>query len=326
MLFRTLLTAFAVLIACTHLRADNYASVTSSEGWTITVAIRYTGITVLNESNNCRYGFNYVQNFDYEVHYSGGGGPRTYYLGIGDGCVTNGGTIGIPESSSLSGSIQSYNKYSNTKTPCHRIDPADFACETMNLTISAPGVPNQTVSMAYMDGNAVLPIALSDFGAESEPTGSVRVHWNTVEQADQNYFTVERSANGSDWLPLATLPSRKGNDVLGGYQFRDEHPLSTVAYYRIVMMSVDGTSTISDIRAVHSPDDRMSVYPNPVSDVLYLRGFDEVTIFDMQGRDVTSQLTPHHTGDGTYSVNVSGLKKGVYFARSAAGAQRFQRI
>ncbi|MGB3798931.1 MAG: T9SS type A sorting domain-containing protein [Lewinella sp.] len=324
MIIRTWLAILLVATMTSTTYAESVATVTSTEGWSVTILIRYTGITRTSSNNNCRYGFNYNLDFDYEVSYSDGGGARGYYIGIGDGCVTNGGTVGIPENSALSGSIQSYGKYSNSTVNCNRVDPDDYFCETMNLTISAPGISQQTVAMQPME-DAVLPVFLSDFGADKEEIG-VRLHWETQVQVDQDYFIVERSADGIHWEALSSVPGHTGFDLFQKYNFLDSHPGSAINYYRIVAIALDGSSTVSDVAAVDNRRHIMTVHPNPVTETLFLSGFDELRVFDMQGHEVTAELNAHRTGEEDYTIDVSGLKAGLYLARSSNGFRRFQRI
>ena len=64
--------------------------------------------------------------------------------------------------------------------------------------------------------------------------------------------------------------------------------------------------------AVHesSFQQQLEVYPNPVSDILYLRNLTsekvQYSIFNVLGQEVT-------TGSSSGSISVAGLKKGVYF-------------
>lgn len=54
-----------------------------------------------------------------------------------------------------------------------------------------------------------LPVELLDFKAECD-NEDMRVSWTTASEVNNHYFTVERSSNGSDFEPVASLKgSRK---------------------------------------------------------------------------------------------------------------------
>ena len=322
---KSIFASLLLLFIGTQLRADAAATITSTEGWSVTVILRYSGMTLTSNSNDCRYGFSYHQNYTYEVLYSDGGGPRSYYIGIGGGCITDGGTVGVPETTSLTGTLQSPNKYSNTATQCNQVDPDDYFCETMNLTISGPGISEQTVSMQYLDGNATLPLSLTDLLATEERAG-IRIEWLIEGEQEQAHYTVERSPDGVHWTGIVSLPGRTDITYVNDYSFLDLAPLAGTSYYRIAVISPEGNRSFSNVVFLDRGRARQQLSPNPVHDLLTLRGFDDLRIISMDGKDLTASLNVRDEGHGNYTLDVSGLKRGLYIARSPSGSQRFERL
>ncbi len=311
----------------TSARADAFASVTSSEGWNISVRIAYTGIDILYPSNDCKYGFNYTRSFSYEVIYSDGGASRTWELGITGGCIMNEaeGSVNLPVWKGLSGNFSDYGKYSYTNTKCNKIDPADFACETMKLVISAPGISKRSLPMTYIDNNAILPVSLIDFTAAAD-SDRVEMTWKTGSEINSAYFTVERSANGSDWEPLLDLKAAGSDFMMNDYRFTDTHPLPGINYYRLIQVDIDGTLAISPVTTANVEMKNLRLFPNPVADVLLLQNFTELRIFDLQGTELTANLPTTHQANGDFTVDVSQLQRGLYIARSGTSFRRFQRL
>ena len=325
MLLRTLFATLTVVMMSTPCQADNFATVTSSNGWSVTVIVRYIDITPISPSNNCQYGFNYYQNFEYEVTYSDGGAARSYYIGIGGGCFTNSGTIGIPENSSLSGTFKSHNKYSNSSTPCNNIDPEDYFCGTMNLTISGPGMPERIVPMNYVDTYATLPISLDKINAREE-RGGILVEWFAEDEDGRQNYILQHSRDGVHWIDHRSLPVKKSYDTSNSYSVFDAQPMGKRNFYRIVVESLDGVRSFSEVVSVTRAEEQIYLAPNPVRDRLTVRGFQDIRILSMDGRDVTTLLSVKENGDGSYSIDVSNLRAGVYLIHSATGTGRFQRI
>ena len=59
---------------------------------------------------------------------------------------------------------------------------------------------------------------------------------------------------------------------------------------------------------------RFSLSPNPASETLTIEGNSEITIIDIQGRDVIRKEVK-----GRADIDISGLPKGVYMVRDNKG-------
>ena len=322
MLPRFTFATLMVALLSTGVHADSVATVNSSEGWSVTVVVRYTGMTRTSSNNNCRYGFNYHLNYEYDITYSDGGGPRSWYLGVGGGCLTNGGTVGLNEGSALSGTFTSYNKYSNSTVNCNQVDPDDYYCEDMNLTISAPGISNQTVSMQYMDGDAALPVNLLSFSANKH-ADDVDLQWSTSFEEENDYFVVERSVDGQAWEPLASLPGQGANFPVSEYNFKDGHPATGANYYRLVQVAMDGTSTYSEIVSATFAGSTVSIFPNPAGDHLTVMSTETIEVFNGQGQQIPLASLSPVAGNGSYKLDLHSLRKGLYYIRTGNQVSKF---
>ena len=86
----------------------------------------------------------------------------------------------------------------------------------------------------------------------------------------------------------------------------------------------DTTGTRAKHIATDNPDDAtLSVYPNPVEDVLFVElrggaGIANVALYDLQGRIVTGVLNTPQQG-GTTTINMRSITAGVYVLRVTDG-------
>ena len=98
-------------------------------------------------------------------------------------------------------------------------------------------------------GTFVLPIELLDFTAK--PQGSaVLLEWRTASETNNDFYTIERSANGTQWEAIGTASAVGNSSEVFHYHRFDSSPLAGVSYYRLRQTDLDGTSTLSNVVAV----------------------------------------------------------------------------
>lgn len=110
-----------------------------------------------------------------------------------------------------------------------------------------------------------LPINLLLFTADAQPS-SIRIRWATASEDHVDFFTIERSADGKSFNPIAEVSGQGTSKQRNDYSVIDERPLSGKAYYRLRETDHDGHSTLHRIIAVDFTSARkLDVYPMPVS-------------------------------------------------------------
>lgn len=158
-----------------------------------------------------------------------------------------------------------------------------------------------------------LPVELLSFNAEPEEPGA-RIHWSTASEQNSSQFLVQRSADLSDWDVVATVPAAGTSNTVLDYQAYDPTPRTSVTYYRLEQVDLDGSVHYSPVVSL-SPDvsSEVMLWPNPVTDLLNITTTEEphlnVRMLDMQGRIVLvhSPANTHHT-----SLDLNALRPGTY--------------
>jgi hypothetical protein len=160
-----------------------------------------------------------------------------------------------------------------------------------------------------------LPVELVSFEA-SCIHNKVVVDWVTSAQYNNDYFSVERSSNGTDFEIVGTL---KGGGTLTrkmNYSFIDETPLEGLTYYRLQQYDFDGSQKTYPIRAVTcGGDSEMAprIYPNPTTGDFTIAGVSpgtQVWIYDQLGL-----LLYNQTCRQSYQKFFLHLPNGVYFVK-----------
>ena len=170
-----------------------------------------------------------------------------------------------------------------------------------------------------------LPIRLLSFTVASQQDGTV-LQWATKEGTTTDYFDIERSVDGRQFTCINHLLSDGRKE--GDYVATDPSPPVQGTYYRLKVVDLDQSVTLSDV--VYLPgkaaESDFSLYPNPTrgnSTSLYLatspRGSDDliITVYDSNGRqryrttrstdsDNTAALSLPVFSPGSYVVQVSG--------------------
>ena len=169
---------------------------------------------------------------------------------------------------------------------------------------------------------SVLPVTWTAFTAEA--LGKInRLAWSTSAEPNNEFFTIERSADGRVFTPLLRLDAT-GNATTGGqYEIADRQPLTGTSYYRVMQTDFDGTSTYSDVREVfRDAAGEWSVFPNPVVNRLNVSGgsAERYDVLDAAGRRLFT--APFGENRSSESIDVSQLRPGQYYLRAADGSVR----
>lgn len=181
-----------------------------------------------------------------------------------------------------------------------------------------------TVSAEYIavDLCVALPIELVHFTAES--TGNtVILDWQTSSEKNNDFFTIERSTNGSDWEVLKTTKGAGNSQSLLKYFEIDAYPFYGVSYYRLKQTDIDGQFEYSQIQSVHIKrleNSSIEFYPNPVNKQITIVGNDDelnnITIYNSLGQDLTALTKQVSSSDHKRVIDFFSLKTGFYIIKT----------
>jgi hypothetical protein len=177
------------------------------------------------------------------------------------------------------------------------------------LSIEAPFVIQAFITPLSID---LLDISATNIGSHN------KISWATAKEDKGDYFILERSADGRDFSPLATLQA-KGE--ASQYNYNDVSAFSGINYYRLKLMDASGKHTYSKVVSAAVKNGALSVkaFPNPVTDKLQVVVYGKqgskaaITVSDLSGKmiyritDVGSETT----------LDMEGLAPGVYMVRYA---------
>ena len=113
-----------------------------------------------------------------------------------------------------------------------------------------------------------LPVELLSFYAV-KTGGSALLLWQTATEINNNYFRIEKSADGFQFNNIGIVFGAGNSNQLLVYSFVDATPVSGSNYYRLAQVDFDGTEHFSQVIAIDfsgvNEFDDISAYPNPLS-------------------------------------------------------------
>ncbi len=112
--------------------------------------------------------------------------------------------------------------------------------------------------------NSPLPVELVAFNALPDNIGKVNLTWTTASETNNDYFTVERSADATAFESITQVKGAGNSSSILQYETEDENPLKGYSYYRLKQTDYDGKTTYSKVVPVdYTGVFSFNIYPNP---------------------------------------------------------------
>lgn len=154
-----------------------------------------------------------------------------------------------------------------------------------------------------------LPVNIIDFSIIHTKDYNM-LNWTTLEENDNDFFTIEYSMNGIDWYHLTDVKGNGTTNLKSFYEY--EHRVSgyEIIYYRLSQTDFDGTSTKLSTKAVQSSTkEPIGIsFNNSSINITSKEPINTVKIIDLSGRVVYDELNVNATNK-TLSVD---FNMGIY--------------
>lgn len=126
-------------------------------------------------------------------------------------------------------------------------DPSMFIGQS-NPTAQSVLVPNVTQfsPWAITNRDQPLPVELVTFNAKAEKD-KVRLFWTTASEFNNDFFTVERTTDISEYSFIDKVNSRGNSNSITEYYTYDYKPLNGLQYYRLKQTDRNGAFTYSNL-------------------------------------------------------------------------------
>lgn len=165
-----------------------------------------------------------------------------------------------------------------------------------------------------------LPIELIDFSAKQVDNKYVQFDWQTSSETNNDYFTIERSENGQEWIEIKDIQGAGNSSSLLRYSTVDSKPVSGISYYRLKQTDFDGQFEYSEIRSVEIKNREIHLYPNPTERQMVITGdkreLEGLGLYDVLGQDVTVLIKYIQRGESILIIDLSDLSDGTYYLKT----------
>lgn len=185
-------------------------------------------------------------------------------------------------------------------------------------------VNHAKVTVYYRDA---LPIELLHFEASCSDEQTL-VTWKIGSQVNNDFFTIERSANGIDYEKIGMIKGEGTSNAVIDYAFTDHAPPLGTAYYRLKQTDFNGDFQYFDPLSTdchkHKP---FVIYPNPAADEINM-------FFDFKKNKSYQLLLCNAYGNillilddidsGTVKIDRGNISKGLYFIKLQSGDETIE--
>ena len=170
-----------------------------------------------------------------------------------------------------------------------------------------------------------LPVQMSSFNINKTETNAALLNWSTSSERNNNYFTVERSADAKNFEAVTKVKAAGNTTSNKTYSAIDAMPLSGLSYYRIKQTDFDGKSSYSNVlpfennKTIGNLIDNITLYPVPASSEINIDFASEseslatIYVYDVFGKQMIVANQNLIIGGNTITLDILELTVGTYF-------------
>ncbi len=198
------------------------------------------------------------------------------------------------------------------------VDGLTISTASNTLTIGGistaiiPANTSRYLAVGTTNSSVSLPIELISF--EGEMIGShVKLEWSVAAEINNDFFTVEKSADGIEWSIVDFVEGAGNSDTETNYFLSDKDPFRGISYYRLKQTDFDGKyEYFNPIVINNTTETKASIYPNPADRYVNISSPDENTVviklYSISGGLIYSDILENFA----VNIDTSELKNGIY--------------
>jgi hypothetical protein len=137
---------------------------------------------------------------------------------------------------------------------------------TVNIaanTLTTTGITSFSRWTASNKVSAPLPVEFLSFNAKMKDK-IVELHWQTATETNNDYFVVQRSLDGVNWISIDSVNGAGTTNLVSNYSYTDDAPLFGVSYYRLKQVDFDLKFSFSNVAMVNFDGfEIIDLFPNP---------------------------------------------------------------
>lgn len=188
--------------------------------------------------------------------------------------------------------------------------------------------PDDEVSIYTYTTHTILPVELVRFEGSINQCKTELI-WETASELNNDYFSIQKSTNGTDWDEIAQVKGNGNSTTPISYRYTDEDLNSSLAYYRLVQTDYDGQNEMSKVITVDGQEcsgTGFKLYPNPTHDFINIE-LDNIkenykyVIYSALGDIVRAS----DFSNPVYKIAVGDLPSGSYLINLVSGTKQISK-
>lgn len=188
-------------------------------------------------------------------------------------------------------------------------------------------IPHAPGMAASFTASAAVPVKLSEFKISNQNNNAV-LNWTTALEDNIDYFSIQKSKTGADFVEIAKVPAFGNSSVTRSYNYTD--PNSSLSdkyyYYTIAIVDKEGKKEFSPVELFKNKINIskliISLSPNPVSRSGHLmlkfnadkKSKMDVKILNIEGRSVIETTMDANEGVNNGHLMLGNISPGSYSA------------
>ncbi len=191
----------------------------------------------------------------------------------------------------------------------------------LSSNASIQGRALSTAGIISLDNNIVtrpalvsLPIELVSFASDCN-NQQVVLKWSTASETNNDYYSIERSADGANWVIAGKVAAAGNSTSLKNYTYTDIPPYTADVYYRLKQTDINGKHKYFKIIIAKNCKAALTVldiYPNPASqtiNLLFNGNKDQVQTIDIYN---AAGYKVFSTNRYQSVINISNIPSGIH--------------
>ena len=172
-----------------------------------------------------------------------------------------------------------------------------------------------------------LPVTFAAFTGR-QAGNSIVLEWTTMSESDNDYFEIERSSDGINFVTIGYVEGAGNSNSRIDYSFNDNAPEQGRLYYRLSQVDFDGTREYAKIVTVLYAGydfDQLTIVPNPTHGLFRInvgRGMADGTIRLISQSGTVGRV--FEINGYEQSIDISDLKDGVYILQYICNSKVLQ--
>jgi len=190
-----------------------------------------------------------------------------------------------------------------------------------NLVTAARTAYSGFSQFAIAKSDAALPVKLLSFDANCV-NDVANIEWATATEQNNDYFTLERSADASFWDFVANIDGAGNSNAIQHYAYADEFVLSGTTYYRLLQTDFDGRKYLYgpiSVNCENATPPSIYYFPNPFTSDLLVNVENlnaekaSIVIYNMLG-EIIMKTDVHNINEQNhrFQLDLSHLATGMY--------------